>query len=518
MQQNHVPEKLGPPALVFLLLIALFFIVANLIWLHFDILPPSWDQSNHLLLTLQYDKIIGSGPWSGSFLRQLISVSHYYPPFFHLSALPVAFLLGFSEHHLIFVNFLYLILFTASMYGIGKELFDDNAGILAAAIALLYPVIFGLSREYLLDFALLAMVTAVHYFILKSDGGVRRPWNMGLGIAAGFALLIKPVAVIFFLPSLLYVAYSNFRQKKALLPLATVLVIVVLISGPWYSWSFADLMRLKRSCQDCGIILEGDPAAFIPSLIVYLYSLLFHISPVLFMFFLVGFFIFLISDGRQAVTKYLLIWALPAFLILILYPNKDGRYIVPILPVFAFFTTGGIRAIRRNRVRMVLYGSLFLFGLVQFCSLSFVRTPFSTNNTARYCRLPSRENWRGKEVIRSIFEYAGYKNITIGILPNLEYFNPSIFSFYKELLGFPYVIKALGDEPVTSRQLESCDVLIVTTPPLAREQLVGFRHKFYVEFNSSKTGTSGFLKKAEFALPHNGVATIYKNINSRILN
>lgn len=119
--------------IIFLSLIVIFFIVTNLIWLSQDSLPPAWDQARHMLLSLKYYRLLTDTHLFTS-LKDFFFVSHYYPPLFHVSAAPLIFLFGFSEHNLGMVNFLYLILFATSLYGIGKLLFNKIVGIMATIL------------------------------------------------------------------------------------------------------------------------------------------------------------------------------------------------------------------------------------------------------------------------------------------------------------------------------------------------------------------------------------------------
>ncbi|KPK97624.1 MAG: hypothetical protein AMJ95_08045 [Omnitrophica WOR_2 bacterium SM23_72] len=197
-QESAQEKKEGQTLLYILTLffVLAFFVQNNLIWLFQDTLPPSWDQSHHILLSLKHASSIGETS-ALSAIKEFFSISHYYPPLFYLTTAPVILLFGFTEDNVVMINFLYMFLFLISIYGIGKLLFNRRVGILAGVLCLFYPIMFGLSREFLLDFALVSMVTCVQYLILVSDGGCKKPWNILLGIAVGASLLIKLAAIFF---------------------------------------------------------------------------------------------------------------------------------------------------------------------------------------------------------------------------------------------------------------------------------------------------------------------------------
>jgi len=56
-------------------------------------------------------------------------------------------------------------------------------------------------------------------------------------------------------------------------------------------------------------------------------------------------------------------------------------------------------------------------------------------------------------------------------------------------------------------------MFIMTTPLISVEYTSLFRNKFYEEFNKIGSEIFGFQKIAEFTLPDNGKAIIFKNLN-----
>lgn len=445
-------------------------------------------------MTLRYFRLIFTHQaFTDKFARFLVIGESYYPPFFHISTLPLVLLFGFSAVNLICVNFFYLILFLVSMYGIGKILFNQRVGILAGTITLFYPIMYALSREYLIDFALVAMVTAVQYLILKSEGGINKRWNILLGIMAGFALLTKSVAIIFFLPSWIYRFIRRFRKNKDFLPFFASLSIAVFICTPWYIYSFPGLLTKNSTFQYIATNFERDPIGFTPSLLWYADSLMHSaVSLILLLFSFIGLLAFWLYDKRWRVFLTLALWAFPSFCILLFTPNKDIRYIMPILPVLAFFTIGGIDVIKRKGLKNTLYFLIIAFGFLQFYDLSFSAQPFLKNGQYGYNRNPLKENWKAKEIVSFISKCSKEKNTAIGILPNLPYLNYKILNFYIEQLYLPYWVKFLWDDPDWKENFEKYDILITV----------------------SEQHLNQFKKIAEFKLPNNKKALVYKNIKS----
>ena len=492
-----------------------FFIINNLIWLSQDTLPPAWDQSGHMLLSLKYYKWINEIKSVGD-LKSFFAISHYYPPFFYISALPVISLFGFSEHKLIFINFLYLIIFGISIFGIGKILFNERVGVFAAALTLFYPIMYALSREYLIDFSLVAMITCVQYLIFKSDGGIKKPWNIFLGIQVAFALLTKPTALIFFLPLWVYVFLKNAKNKDDFIAFLKSISISLIICLPWYYSAYKDLINSISYFNNVSTMIEHDPVEFIPSVMLYINMLKNNlISPKLLSFFILGFIFSICSRRMRGILFMLLLWALPAFFVLVFIPSKDPRYIMPILPVFSLITVAGIDCLKQKIVRNILFCLILVIGYLQFNNLSFNVPPFLIKEKSSYCnRVPLKQDWKIKEILDFVYNRVGNKHIVIGMFPDWQFFNPPEFLLYTELYKLPYRIAGQGYSELSLEQIKIYDFYIIKYPNVAPPEFAYYREKFYREFGEFGMENLGFNKLAEFILPDKSKASVYQKVNN----
>jgi len=514
-QQNKPESKTSSIYVILLALIVVFFMVTNLIWLSRDSLPPAWDQSGHLFLSLKYYRVIANAHSLASF-NDFFSVSHYYPPLFHLCAVGIIFLCGFSEHNLIMVNFIFLILLTISLYGIGKRLFNRRVGIMAVVLCLFYPIIFALSREYLLDFALVSMVSVVVYLILKSEGGLKSPGNIVLGIAVAGAVLIKPIAVIFFLPVWVFVLLSRRKEKLSFLPVAVSLAISLLIILPWYMVAIKDMLALNKYFQNVATVVEGDPVKIIPSILwfrsVFINTLM---SPNLAKFFLAGFILSFVFTRKWKNFVTLLFWVVPGLVVLVFTPSKDPRYIMPILPALALLTISGIDMIRKNIIRNILYALIIIISYVQFYNLSFgMFFDLIKEKSSYYGHVPLRSDWKNREIINYLRKNFGNKPMIIGVLPDCQYFNVPEFQLYAYLFNLPYGIETVGNSSVDLEQLKKYDIFITKYPKIAAEWGVSYRDKFYNEISKIGMDNLGFRQLLAFKLPDNSTAILYLNLHN----
>ncbi len=491
---------------IILFFVMAFFVQNNLIWLLQDTLPPSWDQTGHVLLSLRYARSI----------KDFFSISHYYPPLFHLTAVPVILLFGFAEDNLIMTNFLYMFLFLVSIYGIGKLLFNRRVGVLAAVLCLFYPIMYALSREFLLDFALVAIVTCVQYLILVSEGGLKKPWNILLGIAAGAALLIKLVALVFFLPLWAYVLIRRLKQTKTFSPLTTCLLITLTLVLPWYFFAFKDMLTLNSYWQNLATTIYHHPNKFLPSFLWYAYALKNPLmSPNLFNFFFIGLSLFLMIGRKWKDLLIFACWVVPAFFIFIVTPNKNSRYIMSILPALSLLTVAGIDTVRIKAIRNILYFVVIAIGYIQFNNLSFGIFPDLIKDKNPYdSHPPLKQDWKNREVIHYLSERFPNKEILIGVLPDCPYFNPAELQLYAYLLRLPYSVKGVGESAVNLEDIKRYDIFITKYPQIAAEWVAFYREKLYKELSEKGIETLGFSKLTEFALPDDSTAVLYENQKS----
>lgn len=110
----------------------------------------------------------------------------------------VSWLSGGSESVLAMVNLLFLATLLIALYGLGKEMFDEDTGLLAAVLITFYPPIFSLSRSLEGRLSLAALVTLALWGLVKSKQFSSRRYSVLFGLLTGLAALTK-VEFSFFL-------------------------------------------------------------------------------------------------------------------------------------------------------------------------------------------------------------------------------------------------------------------------------------------------------------------------------
>ena len=273
-----------------------FHTIINWIWLLKDTVPPKWDQSGHFIESLKiYD--IFTHP-SLDIFQRLAEVSDYYPPFFQMCATPLYALFGKSADVAVMTNILFLAILLFSVYGIGKKLYNQKIGFLAAIFISFYPAVYSMTRTYLMDFALVAMVALSIYLLLKTDDFTNTKYSIFFGISLGLGMLTKWSFAFFISPAILFIILDilikfidierikldtksylinsfkilfNSKRTKNLIILS---LIGLLIMSFWYLPNFTSFTQKLTEYSDYGE-LEGDAELYsFESNTFYLFNLI----------------------------------------------------------------------------------------------------------------------------------------------------------------------------------------------------------------------------------------------------
>lgn len=368
-----------------LLFLVFFYSVNNFIWMKLDHFPPYGDEAGHLLDSLEFLNILKNP--SLDMINRIIRVnegeilSFLYPPFFPFFAAILNFFFGYSIMLSKMSNIFFVAILLFSIYFIGKKMNNPNPGLLAAFIVSMYPFVFGLSRMFMLDFALTAMVCFSFFCLLYTERFTNRLYSILFGISMGLGMLVKFTFIFFiigpFAIEILSISKGNgliYNRNRTIFNLIIVFILGSLIAGIWYSsrlplfWYFnvTYLRQLK-------IPELMAPKIFSIQSLSYYFNALFNaqITPFFFLLFLVGLPFFF---KKNAKLKYhLLSWVIIPCIIFTLIRVKSWKHTVPYLPAIALITASGILNIRNSKVRKFAIYSAIAAGLMQYYIISFTK-------------------------------------------------------------------------------------------------------------------------------------------------
>lgn len=382
-----------PAALIALLI--LFHIVANIVWLGQDERTLYGDTGNHARVSLAIFDILRQP--SLDLFSRIGDATTFWPPFPYVLSQPLYFLLGVGTDVTVFTTTLFLALAIVFTYLLGRRLYGNSAGLLAAFLFSFYPIVFMLSRTYYPDMALTAMVTITLYLLLRSEAFSRRGFALLFGLSLGLTALTKQAALIMlFAPALIAVGVAlsangrkgwreimEWRPGNSLPPagadlaarltnLALAAAIVLALAAPWY-FQKLDVLAFQSSDVRAATSFAGKPYAW------YLIKLDESLLILPFVLFAVGLVMALLHPKRHWLP---LAWFLGASIVYPLITRQHMRYMLPVLPAVALLSAQWLVTLRRVTVRRVLIGATIIFQVAMFFLMSW-GAPESWNKALR---------------------------------------------------------------------------------------------------------------------------------------
>jgi 4-amino-4-deoxy-L-arabinose transferase-like glycosyltransferase len=362
---------------VCLFLIWSFQILNNYIWLKLDNFPLLWDAGMYYYQSLLLSDF--SRNLSFQSLCSAIKVGEQYPPLIPFIASLFYGFLPRTEDTAVFVTglvFTGILIFC--VYGITRILYSRSAGVLAAFLATMYPIVFGHSRVLMYDLPLAAVVCLSVFVFLKTNNFRRTGYSILFGVVAGMGLLTKFPFVLFTGSALVYQFFHNsycaLRQGMRghgiqMRNTAIAVLIAIALAAVWYApnWSrfFYAVFVYPGSCRSvCA------PTFSVASFSYYFFSLINRqTSFFLFLIFVLGSVRFIRVKSEH---KYLLIfWILFSYIGATLANYKSPRYTIAFLPAIAIISAIGLMSIRDKIIRTVVLSFVALISVVQFFAYSY---------------------------------------------------------------------------------------------------------------------------------------------------
>jgi 4-amino-4-deoxy-L-arabinose transferase-like glycosyltransferase len=226
-----------PKAWLVLAVLSLFFLGTTFLWLRLDRSPPTWDDSYYLTNSLvMYDALTDGG--LPGYARQFLTIMAIKPPLIAILPTPVYLIAGRKPRAALLVNLAALLILFATLYRLGQRYASRRAGAIAVCIAGTMPIVYGLSRWYLVECGLTAIVCVAIALIAawEDTSGLWRAFL--LGVTCGLGLLMKFSFPVYVLIPLLYLAV---RERTALLRPSIALAFAMpaaALALPWYLFNF----------------------------------------------------------------------------------------------------------------------------------------------------------------------------------------------------------------------------------------------------------------------------------------
>lgn len=316
-------------------------------WLALDQTEAPWDQSLHSSSILRlHDGLVRGNLW------RAYELSRFYPPLFHVLAVPASFVSTHPDAYC-FGNWLALLAVMWGTFLTGRALAGSAAGLVGALVVPAYGWVTWMGRMPMTDLTLTATVILTLAVLVRPIDLTEPRHARWLGIAIALGMLAKwPYVLFTFLP-LARLGWAHWVRAGRVLrarafwrPLATVLAWPLVLAGPWYARSLPSLLGNASWHLGSGVVVdEGDPPLFSLESLEYYPRQLWagYLSVPLLLLLAAGLVVLLLKwrDDVPAEVAPPARWAPLGLSVLgglgciLLIANKDARYLMPMIPVAA---------------------------------------------------------------------------------------------------------------------------------------------------------------------------------------
>ena len=467
------------PWLWWLILISLWLIssTSDQLWLLKDQRLPAWDQADYLNSALDHGRALGLLPGGGrSDWHSLLDLSPKIPPLSSLVSGTVMAIAGDSPDSASWVLSLWNGLLIVVVACWGGELCGAWFGLLAATLICITPALAGVRVDFTLDMPITATTTLSLWLLGRwqrhqPHGG---HWIQAFlaALSIGITLLIKQSALLMLAPPAIWTALVSLQDpKRRWQSLAGGLLVVGLVT-PWlhHNW-ITTLGGTNRAVVTSGA-KEGDPGSLDPRSFIW-YPPLFpkQLGQIPWIAGITGGLTMGWRERRKLVSSWheplrfltpgwpwLIGCSLSSWLFISLSPNKDPRYIAPLLPLLCLLLARGwwdIGEILMRRVGKRSTWIVFGAGLVVSTSSSVAE---------RIRAIKTSNSSPAVEVINAIKKHVGVRPTTVVIAASQSALNEHTLSFLGLRQGGQILVRRLGRDPKDNKlALEQAEWWILAT-------------------------------------------------------
>jgi 4-amino-4-deoxy-L-arabinose transferase-like glycosyltransferase len=441
-----------------LLSIILFFVLANIVWIKEDKAPPLWDQSHYLLNSeILYHTLAEEG--LESFLLSFNDILKDKAPL--ITALPIPFYVVFGNNYTsaLLVNLFFIVLGSYYLYKLVTYISGEKEALLSVFILNTFPLIFAMSREFMVEYGLMVLVIMWMYYFLKSNCFERESYAVALGIILGLGMLMKISFVLYIIFPTAFICIKKFiRLKKIpvsfLVSILIVFIIGLFFAGNWYLKNFHSIINYAFMSGYTEIAKNysmGEVFSIKTILRYWVYIINYGISA--YFFFLIILFITInlstfkknkpISHIEKEHVYFLAIWFMLPFIVFTFGINKDYRYTAPLYPVLAVLLSVSLVRLSINKYGTLLLFMLLLFPILNYFYISFSHKPVHLKinkiillqNNLAYAHPPIKEKWPYEEIMEFIYEdalKAKNQHPITTLLFNYQYMNDIALNYYSK--------------------------------------------------------------------------------------
>lgn len=297
--------------------------------------PLGSDETWHLLASVHYGQCFSGAQDAPA----IWTVDRHYPPLVTALAGVANSVFGESNRLAIMVIALFIPLLLVSVFGLARGFGLPPLSALTAALSLLFSrQLFSMSREFMLDFPLVAMVALSAWAIIAADDFKQRTPALLAGVCIGLAALTKWTAPLYLAPLMIIGGIRAWPARHCRFHWLGAIGLATLLAIPWYGPNLGPVIGVAMDHAFSRVGLPETGAQF-PSLfsirawMAYLLMLIQLWQWLLFLLSALGVFAALFARGRPVRT--LGVWIVASYILVSLLPPRDPRFIAPLMPALA---------------------------------------------------------------------------------------------------------------------------------------------------------------------------------------
>jgi len=173
-----------------LALVSLFFLGTTALWVSQDQSPGHWDDAWYLTNSLVlYDTLAEHG--FISYWKKFLGALEFKAPLIAALPTPLYWLFGRHSRVAYGANVAFMALLFSAVYRLARRYSSPRAGLVAVYLTATMPLLYGLSRQYLVEYGLTSLVAAT-VCCLADSRCLRDVWKACcLGVLCGLGLMMK---------------------------------------------------------------------------------------------------------------------------------------------------------------------------------------------------------------------------------------------------------------------------------------------------------------------------------------
>lgn len=361
---------------LFTLCLIAFHILANIIWLSLNRLPPPADAALHSTLSIRFQDYLLHHFFSFDIYRFLI-ISNYYPPFIHLMGAFIGLLNPYSYKMIQITGTLFFATAMYFLYMYTKAKTNNTVvAFLSVFFFSFFFYIFKESHDHMTDIPLTAAFLAGIYFLHASEGFTKSKETILFFVCFAVACLTKWTAPIFFFIPFLFQFKAFFQalksDRKARRGIVIGVIIVLVAILPWYITNFENIVTVGKISASAAVdnpqnLFSLENVLFYPKLLI-----IFQLSFVGFLFFLLSFIPNMLNLKKRFFVEILMTFVFCYCLFTFYLGDKNVRLIFPLMPYFAIFLgNGAYLFFTKYRFGVPLVSMIMGYYLLSYFILSF---------------------------------------------------------------------------------------------------------------------------------------------------